>query len=124
MGDDPFIPVGNSAAHGSSNAVNYFINNLGKPSFTIMVVAIGLALGLSVGAVIVMAVGNAHSREQLAATQTLYESQISAMSVRVSNAERETRMLEYYVMELDGKAMQHGIIRTEESWSATKEKRK
>jgi hypothetical protein len=43
---------------------------------------------------------------------------------QANRSERETRMLEYYVMELDGKAMQHGIIRTDESWSATKEKRK
>jgi hypothetical protein len=38
-------------------------------------------------------------------------------------AERETRMMEYYVMELDGKLMSAGIIQTEESWSAKKQKR-
>lgn len=38
------------------------------------------------------------------------------------NATRETRMLEYYVMELDGKVMQSGIIKPEESWSARKRK--
>jgi hypothetical protein len=36
------------------------------------------------------------------------------------NSDRETRMLEYYVMELDGKAMRAGIIRPEESWSGKK----
>lgn len=35
-------------------------------------------------------------------------------------AERETRMLEYYTMELDGKVMQAQIIKPEESWSARK----
>ena len=38
--------------------------------------------------------------------------------------EREVRLLEYYVMELDGKAMANGLIKPPESWSATKEKRK
>lgn len=38
------------------------------------------------------------------------------------NATRETRMLEYYLMELDGKVMQAGIIKPEESWSARKRK--
>lgn len=42
--------------------------------------------------------------------------------VMVYNATRETRMLEYYVMELDGKVMQAGIIKPEESWSARKRK--
>lgn len=37
--------------------------------------------------------------------------------------EREARMLEYYVMELDGKLMNKGIIGSEDSWSAQKQKR-
>lgn len=37
-----------------------------------------------------------------------------------SRTERETRMLEYYVMELDGKLMKQKIIDTNESWSAQK----
>jgi len=39
-------------------------------------------------------------------------------------AEREARMLEYYVMELDGKLMASGIIKYPESWSARKGERK
>lgn len=39
-------------------------------------------------------------------------------------AERETRLLEYYVMELDGKLMKQRIIEPEESWSARKPKEK
>ena len=34
----------------------------------------------------------------------------------------ETRMLEYYVMEVDGKLMQANIIKPSESWSARKAK--
>ena len=39
-------------------------------------------------------------------------------------SERETRMLEYYIMELDGKLMATGVIKSPESWSARKEKDK
>lgn len=38
------------------------------------------------------------------------------------NAEREARMLEYYVMELDGKLMSAGVIESKESYSAKKRK--
>lgn len=41
---------------------------------------------------------------------------------RAVEAERETRMLEYYVMELDGKLMKQGVITPDESWSAHKSK--
>lgn len=37
-------------------------------------------------------------------------------------AEREARMLEYYVMELDGKLMAAGVIESKESFSAKKRK--
>lgn len=38
------------------------------------------------------------------------------------NAEREARMLEYYVMELDGKLMSAGVIESAQSYSAKKRK--
>lgn len=38
------------------------------------------------------------------------------------NADREARMLEYYVMELDGKLMAAGVIESKESYSAKKRK--
>lgn len=38
-------------------------------------------------------------------------------------SERETRMLEYYVMELDGKLMKSGFLNPDDSWSAQKRKR-
>lgn len=47
-----------------------------------------------------------------------------ALAVRANEAaekaERETRMLEYYVMELDGKLMASGVIEPNRSWSAQK----
>jgi hypothetical protein len=85
VGDDPFIPVGPTASSGSSNAVNYFINSLGKPSFTILVVSVGLALGLSIGAVVLMISGRASS-------ETLIESAERRAMDRVSLAEREARI--------------------------------
>lgn len=45
--------------------------------------------------------------------------------IEAAKAERETRLLEYYVMELDGKLMKQGVIDPSESWSAKqKEKAK
>lgn len=41
-----------------------------------------------------------------------------------NQSERETRMLEYYVMELDGKLMNEGFIKPDRSWSAQKQSRK
>lgn len=87
MGDDPFLPVGNTASHGSSNAVNYFINHLGKPSTVIMVVTIGLSLGLSVGAIVI---ANMNGRD-------------------AARAEREARMAEYYITRLDALLVEQGI---------------
>jgi hypothetical protein len=39
------------------------------------------------------------------------------------NADREARMLEYYVMELDGKLMAQNVIDSSRSWSAQKKQR-
>lgn len=38
------------------------------------------------------------------------------------NADREARLLEYYVMELDGKLMRAGLLEPKESYSAKKRK--
>jgi hypothetical protein len=40
-----------------------------------------------------------------------------AMYVEWKIAERETRLLEYYVMELDGKMMASGLLKPPDSWS-------
>lgn len=42
---------------------------------------------------------------------------------QAQKSEREARMLEYYVMELDGKLMNKGIISSGESWSSQKKQR-
>jgi hypothetical protein len=89
VGDDPFIPVGPTASSGSSNAVNYFINSLGKPSFTILVVAIGLALGLSIGALAGMAVGRVAIRAEVVA---MIEASERRTMDRAGLAEREARI--------------------------------
>lgn len=39
---------------------------------------------------------------------------------KASSAETEARMLEYYVMELDGKLMRDGVIDFKQAWSARK----
>jgi uncharacterized membrane protein YidH (DUF202 family) len=41
---------------------------------------------------------------------------------QTQNAERETRMLEYYILELDGKLMGAGVIDAKDSYSANKRK--
>jgi hypothetical protein len=41
--------------------------------------------------------------------------------VSAQRTERETRLLEYYVMELDGKLMQAGIINFKDSYSVKKQ---
>lgn len=38
------------------------------------------------------------------------------------NADREARMLEYYILELDGKLMAAGVIESKESYSAKQRK--
>jgi hypothetical protein len=42
---------------------------------------------------------------------------------QAQTSERETRLLEYYVMELDGKLMSKGVIEPSRSWSAQKQER-
>ena len=37
--------------------------------------------------------------------------------------ERETRMLEYYVMENDGKLVEAGLLKPNETWSAKKQEK-
>lgn len=82
--------------HGTRNSNNsgVTINNLGKTSYILLAAFAGFALG--------------------AAAFSLYTASL---------AERESRMLEYYVMEMDGKLMKAGVLRPEESWSAQKRKR-
>jgi hypothetical protein len=89
VGDDPFVPVGNNVAGGSSNANNYFITNIGKPSLVVMVVSIGLALGLSIGAVVMMVTSQTQHRESV--TAQVQASERRTMD-RAQIAEREARI--------------------------------
>lgn len=79
---------------GSRSSSGVTINNLGRTSYILLAVFGGLGLGTGLYAL-----------------------------VDGWRTEREARMLEYYVMELDGKLMKLGIIQPEESWSAQKRKR-
>ena len=44
------------------------------------------------------------------------------MFIEWKMAERESRLLEYYVMELDGKMMAADLVKPPESWSGRKQK--
>lgn len=89
----------------SDNRSGITINNLGKTSIVLLATFTGLALGVAVFSY----VSALHDNER-AQTQA-------------KEAERENRMLEYYVMELDGKLMKSGMLDPRESWSAKKAER-
>lgn len=69
------------------------IYNLGKTSYILLATFAGLALGVAVFSI-----------------------------YTASLAERETRMLEYYIMENDHKLVNARIIKPDETWSARKDK--
>lgn len=117
MGDDPIIPdLSNEAvshgAGGSATGGNAFHirhdHGLSKGGQLFVVVASCLALGLAVGAVVINATSGAAQRE-------LHESQIDSLKAEVEESKTETRMLEYYLLELDAKAIAAGIKRPEEA---------
>ena len=56
----------------------------------------------------------------LAITAGLAVGLASMAMVDSGRTERETRMLEYYVMENDGKLVEAGLLKPEETWSARK----
>lgn len=106
MGDDPLIPgVSNSASHGSSNANNYFISNIGKPSFTILVVGVGLAVGIGVGALV-----NGHTQAER------YQDALEQVQAQQARTEREARMLEYYVNILNTTLNEQGVTKPEQNY--------
>lgn len=106
MGDDPLIPgVSNSASHGSSNANNYFISNIGKPSFTILVVGVGLAVGIGVGALVTGQVRESH-----------YRFEMQAVLAQQQRTERELRMTEYYLNILNTTLNEQGVTKPEQNY--------
>lgn len=101
-------------SHNENNSRSaVIINNLGKPGFILLATFSGFALGFAIFSYIgaIREAQNASAR----AEQQTRQLQIN---------ERETRLLEYYVMELDGKLMRQGIIDPADSWSAKKRVRK
>lgn len=91
--------------NGDGSNAGVIINNLGKTSIILLAVFSGLALGIAVFSYI----SALHDNERAEA--------------RYAESERENRMLEYYVMELDGKLMRNGLLDPRESWSAKKSER-
>jgi hypothetical protein len=89
MGDDPYIPVGAIRGTSNNSAINYFVNNVGKTGIIVMVTAIGLSLGLSIGAIVMMAWGQSMHREQVA--QLVSSAEKRTMD-HVYIAEREARI--------------------------------
>lgn len=94
MGDDPYLPdlTSQAVSRGNgSSATGGIVNNihagLSKNGQLFVVVASCLALGLSVGAVVIAALGGREA----------------------ARAEREARMLQYYLLELDARVIGAGI---------------
>jgi hypothetical protein len=121
MGDDPFVPLSRSETTGhSSNANNYFINNLGKPAVIIMVTVVGMAMGLAIGAVVMMAWGQSSQRAQIAEVMQASErrmiDQIAASEKRSMDmaalAEREARIAQDKYTYTMGELAKKGIFIT------------
>jgi hypothetical protein len=88
VGDDPIIPSIETTGR-SSSANNVTINNIGRPGMVILVVAVGLALGLSIGAIVVMVYGDSMQRERV---RELVSATEKRTMDRTALAERETRI--------------------------------
>lgn len=98
MGDDPYIPAintGNSSSNG--NELHIHPTNIGRTGIIVLVLACGFALGLSGGALVIA------SKEGEAAKD------------KAEIAEREARMLQYYVLEMDAKLVAAGFKTDAES---------
>ncbi len=109
MGDDPYIPLSAVSGNGSSNASNYFISNIGRPSVVIMVVGIGLSLGMSIGTVVTMVVMQLSYRSQVTAQIEAVERR--AMD-RANIAEREARIAQDKYTYVQGELAKKGIYIT------------
>jgi hypothetical protein len=91
-----------SAATGGSNWTIH--NGLSKGQSFIVVLLSSLSIGLAIGAVVVGAVSARESDRANAEVRALSE-----------RAEREARMLQYYVLEMDAKLIAAGFKTDEES---------
>jgi hypothetical protein len=98
MGNDPFVPslsTGDSYANG--NAVHIHPTNIGKTGIILLVLSAGLSFGLSAGAIVIASRESANAEE------------------KAMIAEREARMLQYYVLEMDAKLIAAGFKTDAES---------
>jgi hypothetical protein len=88
VGDDPIIPSIETSDK-SNSANNVTINNIGTPSLIILVVAVGLSLGLAIGAITIMVYSDSMQRERVREIVSAAEKR--AMD-RAAMAEREARV--------------------------------
>jgi hypothetical protein len=80
---------GRGAAATGGLSATYNITNFGKAGMVILVMAVGLAVGLSIGAVVMMAWGQAAHRDRVEAAQLAMERRLMD---RLSLADREARI--------------------------------
>lgn len=110
MGDDPFVPSGivrggASSGHGGSSAtgghnITNNITNFGRTSQVLMVIGMGLSLGLSIGAIIIVTLGRITDREAAREARAAIEARmvdmVQASEKRAMDyagiAEREARV--------------------------------
>lgn len=124
MGDDPLPAAlvhtdvvsgqGGSAATGGS-VVNIH-PPISKNGTLALVLVTGLALGIAGGALLMANSDKAETRESVATLR----SEVAALREDNQRKEREVRMLEYYVLEVDGKLIHAGLIEPREKWSPSK----
>lgn len=96
------------------------IENLGRGVYAVLVGGVILAAIFSAMA-LVRAEG---LNNQLAAERARHESVEAALRAQLASAEKESRMSEYYILELDGKLMASGFIPPSRGYGQWKQERK
>ena len=119
--------MSNEERHQQSGG-NYLRIDLGGSTIALLV---GLVIAL-IGASVLVGIDIAErqraieqrAEERVAQEQQIasYQHQLAELQATEQKRERETRMLEYYVMEVDGKLAHAGIVRPSQIWSARKRK--
>jgi uncharacterized protein HemX len=128
VGDDPVLPPelmhtethsghGGSAATGGTSITNN-ITNFGKAGMVVLVVCIGLALGLAIGAVVMQAWGQQIQREhaaiQIENAKEQAQIRIEAAEKRATDmawlAKQEARLAAQDVIDLKEELRKNGIL--------------
>lgn len=106
----------------NDNSSGVTINNLGKTSIILLSVFSGLALGVSVFSYVNALQLQRQSQHDIDVSQREaervsrdFQAAEQRYQEQANKTERETRMLEYYLLELDGKVIKAGIKRPEDS---------